>query len=100
MIRDTLSESTNDLTSAMSADIKLLGNLLGDLIQEQHGEAALALVERIRAQAKARREKTKDGGSNPQATDTLAAEIDQLDLDSKRVLIKAFGNYFQLINIA
>ena len=100
MIRDTASESTSDLTSAMSGDIKLLGNLLGDIIQEQHGEDALTLVEKIRAQAKARREKSKDGSSDPRATDALAAEIDRLDLESKRILIKAFGNYFQLINIA
>ncbi len=100
MIRDTASESTSDLTSAMSADIKLLGNLLGDIIQEQHGEDALTLVEKIRAQAKARREKSKDGSSDPRATDALAAEIDRLDLEAKRILIKAFGNYFQLINIA
>lgn len=92
-MRDT-AELTNDLTSALSADIKLLGNLLGDTIREQHGNSAFDLVEDVRAKAKARRK-----GSD-EATATLAATIEGLDLKPKKILIKAFGNYFQLINIA
>ncbi|HEX3052571.1 MAG TPA: phosphoenolpyruvate carboxylase [Aggregatilineaceae bacterium] len=81
-------------TTPLSADIKLLGNLLGTVIREQHGEDAYQTVERVRAAAKARR--TGDA----QAADELQTIIDGLDLDGKRVLIKAFSNYFQLINIA
>ncbi|NDJ84840.1 MAG: phosphoenolpyruvate carboxylase [Chloroflexi bacterium] len=81
-------------TTALSADIRLLGNLLGTIIREQHGDAALDLVERVRAMAKARR------SGDPDATTALEALIGQLDLEAQRILIKAFGNYFQLINIA
>ncbi len=91
MVRDTLSESSSDLTSRMSADIKLLGNLLGDIIREQHGDDAFALVEKIRGQAKARRENVNDQSNA--GTGALAAEINALDLDAKRILIKAFSNY-------
>src|SRR5450432_1979045 len=85
----------------MSVDIKLLGNLLGEIIREQHGDEAFALVEKIRAQAKARRESAQIAGDQSAAeTGELAAEINGLDLDAKRILIKAFSNYFQLINIA
>lgn len=78
----------------LSNDIKFLGNLLGRIIREQHGENAFMLVERVRAIAKDRR------NDKPAATDELQALIGQLNLDAQRVLINAFGNYFQLINIA
>jgi phosphoenolpyruvate carboxylase len=91
-IRET---STNrDVSNPLSADIRLLGNLLGQVIREQHGEAAFDLEEQVRATAKARR------SGQPGATEELTAIIKGVDLDSKRILIKAFGNYFQLINIA
>ena len=89
-----LSPISTSLSSPLGKDIRLLGNLLGQIIREQHGEEALALVERVRASAKARR----SGESGALAALTTA--IDAADLTALRVLIKAFGNYFQLINIA
>lgn len=83
-----------DTPSALSADIKLLGGLLGVIIREQHGDPAFETVERVRLNAKARR------GGDLMAHHTLTADIEALDLPGKRVLIKAFSNYFQLINIA
>ena len=83
-----------DLTSAMSADVKLLGGLLGVVIRKQHGEEGFALVERVRATARARRKGDAD------AEQQLREIIDGLDAASLDVLIKAFSNYFQLINIA
>ncbi len=97
-LREPTNEVANDLTSALSADIKLLGNLLGEIIREQHGDAALDLVEKIRLSAKARRQLSD--GADQAETAALFSTIDDLDLGSKRVLIKAFSNYFQLINIA
>jgi phosphoenolpyruvate carboxylase len=94
------SELSTEPLSALSADIRQLGNLLGEIIREQHGDEALALVERIRAIAKNRRKSESDPDYDPQATAALMAEIEGLDLESKRILIKAFSNYFQLINIA
>jgi phosphoenolpyruvate carboxylase len=91
-IRDTT--TTKDLSSPLSADIRLLGNLLGTVIREQHGDAAFNLVELVRRAAKDRR------GDVPGAAEQLTTAISGLDLESQRVLIKAFSNYFQLINIA
>src|SRR4030095_8493114 len=82
--------------SQLGADIRLLGNLLGEVIREQHGDGAFDLVERVRAQARSRREHAPDAAP----TLALAATIDALSLDEHNVLIKAFSNYFQLINIA
>ena len=82
--------------SQLGTDIRLLGNLLGEIIREQHGDKAFDLVERVRAQARSRREHATDAAP----TLALAATIDALTLDEHSVLIKAFSNYFQLINIA
>ncbi|MBC8098243.1 MAG: phosphoenolpyruvate carboxylase, partial [Armatimonadetes bacterium] len=82
------------VVSLLSKDIRYLGDLLGDIIREQQGDAALALVEAIRGAAKARR------SGDASATTTLTESIAALSLQDKRVLVKAFANYFQLINIA
>ena len=80
--------------SPLSADIHLLGDILGQVIRDQHGEDGFQLVETIRKAALARR----DGDEN--ATETLTKTVRRIDLDAQQVLIKAFSNYFQLINIA
>ena len=80
-------------TNPLSNDIKLLGGLLGKIIQEQHGPEALELVETIRIAAKARR------NNEPEAARVLEEAIKNTSLAEKQILIKAFGNYFQLINI-
>lgn len=84
----------SDVTSKLSVDIRELGDLLGKVIREQHGIEAFNLVETVRKAAIARR------GGDQAAENTLRETIDGLDIASQRVLIKAFSNYFQLINIA
>lgn len=86
--------TTREMSNPLSNDIRMLGNLLGTVIREQHGEAAFELVERVRAVAKARR------SNDPSAAEELTAIIGGIDLEQKRILVKAFSNYFQLINIA
>jgi phosphoenolpyruvate carboxylase len=78
----------------LSADIHLLGDMLGQIIREQHGDAAFDLVEHVRLKAKDRRAGQAD------AYDDLIATINDLDVDARQVLVKAFTNFFQLINIA
>ena len=92
----TPSSTGDESTGQLGTDIRLLGNLLGEIIREQHGDAAFDLVERVRTQARSRREYATE----VTPTLVLAATIDALTLDEHRVLIKAFSNYFQLINIA
>ncbi|MEP7285067.1 MAG: phosphoenolpyruvate carboxylase [Chloroflexota bacterium] len=98
MIRDSQSEASTDQLGALSADIKLLGNLLGEVIREQHGDEAFNLVEQVRAEAKLRRENARNNEQD--SIGLLSDEINRLDLNASRILIKAFSNYFQLINIA
>jgi phosphoenolpyruvate carboxylase len=80
--------------AALSADIHLLGDLLGEVIVDQEGETFFDLEERIRALAKGRR-----SGERPSAGQ-LDALIATLDLHQAQLLTKAFATYFQLVNIA
>ena len=89
-----MSEARKPGSSILSQDIHLLGSWLGVIIQEQCGMDAYNLVEEIRAMSKARR------SGDAAAAFQLADRLENLPLDSKQVLIKAFSNYFQLINIA
>ncbi len=89
-----MSDRPKASSSPLSQDIRTLGNWLGVIIQEQNGMGAYDLVEEVRAMSKARREGDAD------AAFQLANRLENLPLDAKNVLIKAFSNYFQLINIA
>ena len=81
--------------SALSRDIHLLGNLLGELIVEQHGEEALRLVEDFRKLAIQRRAE-----GDPALLEELWRRVLALNAGEREILVKAFSNYFQLINIA
>lgn len=89
-----MSDARKPGSNILSQDIHLLGSWLGVIIQEQCGMEAYDLVEEIRAMSKARR------NGDAEAAFRLADRLENLPLDSKHVLIKAFSNYFQLINIA
>lgn len=81
-------------SNPLSRDVKLLGGLLGKIILEQHGDDAFDLVENIRKTAIARR------NGDTEASQQLENYIKNTDLQARQILIKAFGNYLQLINIA
>ncbi len=89
-----MSQRNSASSSTLSQDIHTLGNWLGIIIKEQHGIETYDLVEEVRALSKARR-----SGDDAAALE-LANRLQLLPLEQKNVLIKAFSNYFQLINIA
>jgi phosphoenolpyruvate carboxylase len=78
----------------LSDDIYLLGNLLGEVIRTQAGPAAFDLEEEVRALGKSFR------GGDADAGDRLATLMSGISLDQANVLIRAFTNYFQLINLS
>lgn len=80
---------------ALSRDIHLLGNLLGEVIVEQHGADALRLVEYIRKLAIQRRDR-----DDPALLEELWQRVLALEPAEREILVRAFSNYFQLINIA
>ncbi|NJO83198.1 MAG: hypothetical protein HC828_10515, partial [Blastochloris sp.] len=95
----TTERPTEIITTALSADIRLLGGLLGQVIRDQHGVEAFDLVEQVRRWARARR--ARSSTMTPEEAETMLRDsIEAMPLDELRILIKAFSNYFQLINIA
>ncbi|MEK6574278.1 MAG: phosphoenolpyruvate carboxylase [Chloroflexota bacterium] len=78
----------------LSATIRLLGDLLGEVIGEQESPAIFEAEERIRALAKARR------GGDDSAGSRLAAEVAVLSPEVSRAAAAAFTLYFDLINVA
>ncbi|MFP3854844.1 MAG: phosphoenolpyruvate carboxylase, partial [Anaerolineales bacterium] len=85
--------SLKERLAPLSDDIHLLGDMLGQVIREQEGQAAFQLEERVRKAAIARRR-------GEDAEQEIIEAIEDSSLEQKRILTKAFSNYFQLVNIA
>ncbi len=81
--------------TALSEDIHLLGDLLGDIIKRLAGQDALNLVEEIRLASKSLRNEP-----SVEAARALRDRLDRLDLSQLRMLIKSFSVYFDLANLA
>ena len=83
-------------SSKIGSTIRLLGDLLGETIVSQSGNAVFDLEEEIRALSKSRR----SGDSTVNAV--LASKVDELvdDLPTTANIVKAFSTYFQLVNLA
>jgi phosphoenolpyruvate carboxylase len=84
----TLSQRT------LSDDVYLLAGLLGEVLRGSGGERAFHQTETARTLAKELR------GGNVQAGDELDAMVRGLPDDEAETLVRAFTNYFQLINLA
>jgi phosphoenolpyruvate carboxylase len=82
---------------ALSADIHLLGDLLGKVIRRQAGVDVYELEERFRALSKVRR---GDKDAATEVTQKLAQLVDELSPADLQAVARAFTVYFQLINVA
>ena len=76
----------------LAREVRLLGALLGEIILEQAGPEVFELVESTRLRAIAARRR---GGDERVTFDVLPVEADVLE-----GIVRAFGLYFQLINLA
>jgi phosphoenolpyruvate carboxylase len=72
--------------AALRADIRRLGNLLGDTLTRQEGPELLALVERVRAAVRA-------------SDDSVEPLLSGLDVPTAEQLVRAFSTYFHLANV-
>ncbi len=87
-------EASSGKDAALSADIHLLGRILGDVVRDQAGEEVFDLVEAVRRRAvDARR-----GGRSP--LDSLADALPHRPIDDQLHLIRAFGWLSLLANTA
>ena len=84
------------MNNDISANIRMLGDLLGETIVYQEGQAAFELEEEIRSLAKQWR------GGDDSAKDRLEKLMPSLveNLGLAESTLKAFLTYFQLINLA
>ncbi|MDX6470108.1 MAG: phosphoenolpyruvate carboxylase, partial [Gaiellaceae bacterium] len=73
-------------------DVRLLGDLLGHVLVEQEEETLLEDVERVRALARA----SRAGAPH----DELQAAVESLPLARQASVLRAFGLYVQLANVA
>jgi phosphoenolpyruvate carboxylase len=83
-------------------DVRSLGMLLGEVLREQAGEELFEQVEELR-QGTIRRREAEDQGADVAAADHAAhamALAHSLPVDRALLLTRAFGFYFELINLA
>ena len=80
---------------ALRADIRRLGNQLGDALVRQHGPELLDLVEEVRALGKSSRR-----GGSTEAAGQLDDRLADLEIDEVIPLVRAFTTYFYLANVA
>jgi len=78
--------------SALRANVRLLGDLLGRVLVEQEGEELLEAEERIRGLAR----DARAGGSR----DAVRTAVTELSLEQQAAVVRAFALFFQLANIA
>jgi len=79
----------SDSAAPLRRDVRLLGTILGNVLVEQEGPELLQSVERIRKRARSAR---RNG---------TVADIGELGAAEDGVLVlRAFGLYFQLANLA
>jgi phosphoenolpyruvate carboxylase len=102
-----LQAPTGELKEApLRRDVRSLGMLLGEVLREQAGDPLYDAVEALRRTAIARREAEapQTGTANTAAATThLQQALDRvhtLDLPAAYQLTRAFGFYFELINLA
>ena len=79
---------------ATSAQVRLLGDLLGQTISEIEGEHQLELVERVRHLAIDAR------GGDDDASRTLVELLADVPVGDAMVVVTAFASWFHLINLA
>jgi phosphoenolpyruvate carboxylase len=102
-----LQAPTGELKEApLRRDVRSLGMLLGDVLREQAGDPLYEAVEALRRTAIARREAEAPQNGVANQADATAhlqqalARVHTLDLAAAYQLARAFGFYFELINLA
>jgi len=93
-----MSASTTEATlveAGLRAEIRLLGQLLGETLREHEGLPLYELEESIRLRTKALRQQYDAADEAG-----LVAELGRIPLEDAARLVRAFATYFQLVNLA
>jgi phosphoenolpyruvate carboxylase len=100
-----------ELPGPMRRDVRLLGDILGEVIRDSEGPELLAKVERLRSAVIAARQRERDAreardvaGADPAGADPAGDEIAELvaswSLDQAEQVARAFAVWFHLANLA
>jgi phosphoenolpyruvate carboxylase len=93
--REGRSGAEDRADAPLRRDVRLLGDILGGVLVEQEGRELLDDEERIRLLS---RDARAAGGAARRAE--LSTAVGELDLEHQAAVLRAFGLYFQLANIA
>jgi phosphoenolpyruvate carboxylase len=91
------SRTAQEMPAALRRDVRLLGRLLGKVLEEAGGPGLLEDVERLRRATIALR--TAEGGRR-EARARVVELVAGFDLDRAELVARAFTVYFQLVNLA
>ena len=83
-------------TKSLRDDVRLLGNILGNVIKKQEGQTFFNLVEKIRKLSKANRANIKQQDSYKKISKTLS----QINPSNTYKLTRAFSHFMNFINLA
>jgi phosphoenolpyruvate carboxylase len=89
---------TEDSHKPLRDDVRLLGELLGDALIRQEGEALYQRVERVRACAKHARRRAAEGTDDPFRD--LAQELGGMPIEAAVPVARAFSQFLNLANVA
>ena len=90
-----------ELPERMRRDVRLLGDVLGEVISESGGADLLADVERLRhAVIDARRVPDRSSATAAEAADAIASLVESWSRDRAEQVAGAFTVYFHLVNLA
>src|SRR5438132_9864617 len=81
--------------AGLRAEIRLLGQLLGETLREHEGVALYELEESIRQRTKELRQHY-----DAAEEEAFVAELGSIPLEDAARLVRAFATYFQLVNLA
>jgi phosphoenolpyruvate carboxylase len=98
-----LEARTGDLKEVpLRRDVRSLGTLLGDVLREQAGDELFERVESLRQSAIRRREAQAQGELHEadQLLQVAVLDANSMPVDDSYYLSRAFGFYFELINLA
>ena len=83
-------------TKSLRDDVRLLGNILGNVIKKQEGQTFFNLVEKIRNLSKANRTNIKQKDSYKK----ISKKLSQISPSNTYKLTRAFSHFMNFINLA
>ena len=100
MMTSSTENDTYNTATQLRADIRVMGSLLGKVIQEHSGKDILDKVEQMRSLAKAFRNVEGDGTNVPSKLEDIAQFAQQLTTSELYKVSRAFTHFLAIANAA